>query len=98
ASRKCPLWLLLRNVHPMALDYRTIKLTYGEALVLYDFLDGTQEADAGIHTDDPVVQLAFWRLLGAIEREVIAAMDGGPAEYDRVLADTRKELSEAVGD
>ena len=83
----------------MALDYRTINLTYGEAIVLYDFLSDAQDVEAGIHTDDPVLQLAFWRLLGAIEREVIDLIPDGSDEYEQTLRKTLKALREAaIGD
>jgi hypothetical protein len=80
----------------MTLDLRTINITSGDAVVLYDFLSEAQEAGRGVHTEDPAIQLAFWHLLGAIEREVIASMTGGSAEYDRVHAATLAELREAA--
>ena len=83
----------------MPLDYRTINVAYGEAIVLYDFLSDAQEAEAGIHTDDPVIQLAFWRLLGAIEREVISSIPDDSDEYEQTLRKTLRELREAaIGD
>ena len=80
----------------MTLDFRTINVTYGDAVVLYDFLSDAQEAKRGIHTDDPALQLAFWHLLGALEREVIDAMPDSSVEYERVLAERLAELREAA--
>ena len=80
----------------MTLDYRTINVTYRDAVVLYDFLSGAQETERGIHTDVPALQLAFWHLLGALEREVIAAMPDRFGEYERVLAEGLADLRQAA--
>jgi hypothetical protein len=80
----------------MPLDYRPLRLTLEDAVVLYDFLSGAQEAEQGIHTDDPAIQLAFWHLLGRLEVEIVENPETGEWSYDDVLARALAELRESA--
>lgn len=78
----------------MEQDDVTITLTPAEALVLFEWLARTDDAQ-NLPTDHPAELRALWRLEGKLEKQINLLFS---SEYKSALEEARSELVRLYGD